>query len=243
MHLIFRGLFGLTLLFGACLTPTATSPQRDSNPGTAQDFSPHSPAPRLGTTYEQLPFFSKVLYYVTNHHVRPWQMPWIAFENAVKAVTREVPGMSVERQGSRLTARLGTQSWQAKQAEVDAPWTMRAQLQRLFGWLAPQLTPKDGLSTDQQLARLEVSAANGLLLAIDAHSVLLPPAQSREYVAQKPQRAGSIGLIVRSREFRGRTEFLRRTPSPEVSIRGFNLLRAAAADCEEPGQGRSARSP
>lgn len=148
-------------------------------------------------TYEQLPIFSKVLYYVNNQHVRPWQKPWAAFENMVKAVAREVPGMSVEVEGAHLTVHLGAQEWKAERAEVDTPWTMRGKLQRLSAWLAPQLTPKDGLSIDQQLARLEVLAANGLLSAIDTHSVLLPPAQSREYVEQKPQQAGSIGLIVR----------------------------------------------
>jgi carboxyl-terminal processing protease len=153
-------------------------------------------------TYDQLPIFSKVLYYVNNQHVSPWQKPWVAFEGMVKAVAREVPGMSVEGEGSRLTVRLGAQEWKAEKAEVDTPWTMRGKLQGLFAWLAPQLTLKDGLSIDQQLARLEVLAANGLLSAIDAHSVLFPPAQSREYLEQKPQKAGSIGLFVRQLDAR-----------------------------------------
>lgn len=143
----------------------------------------------------QLGIVTKVIYLVHNQGPAPLNTRAM-FVGAMKAVAGQIPGMSIERGPDRVLLRLGGQEKSISRADVDTPWNLRATLQRLFGWFAPQLPPEDGLSTAQLLARMEVTAANGMLAAVDAHSALLVPSRSRELMTDTARSQGGAGLVL-----------------------------------------------
>jgi carboxyl-terminal processing protease len=187
------GLFALAVLAGACGTPAPA--QRSSAEEMPRAVASTPSKPEREPDPYRLDLFSKVLYYVSNQGPAPLNTRAM-FVRAMEAVARQIPGMSMERGPDHVLIRLGGQQESISHADVDTLWNLRTRLRRLFGWFAPQIPQEAGLSTAQLMARIEVIAANGMLAAVDRHSVLLVPSQARELMGAADTSQGAAGLVL-----------------------------------------------
>ncbi|MES1209416.1 MAG: PDZ domain-containing protein, partial [Pseudomonadota bacterium] len=163
-----------------------------------------SPAPRAlpSGAYDlgQLPVLSKVLFYLHEDYFDKRRLDYEDMAmGALDFLQRDVPEVVVDRQSDRtLSVTVADARRTFAFADVDQPWKLRSTLQRIFQFVQANLPAAAPESEGQHLLDIETAAVNGMLYALDPHSVLLDAATYAEMAARRSEdRAGSVGVFLR----------------------------------------------
>jgi C-terminal processing protease CtpA/Prc len=144
----------------------------------------------------QLPLFSKTLFYVHANYpedISPRARDLLL--GALDAVAQQNRDILVEREPDPpprwVTLTVDGQTCTLDLERVDAPWSLRSNLQQAFRFVEVHLAPAPSAESEQRLSNLELAAINGMLSALDRHSHLLDPETYRQVRAHLGPAAGA----------------------------------------------------
>ncbi len=144
----------------------------------------------------QLPLFSKTLFYVRENYpedISPRSRDLLL--GALDAVAQQDRDILVEREPDApprwVTLTIDGQTCTLDLERVDAPWSLRSNLQQAFRFVQAHLAPAPSAESEQRLSNLELAAIGGMLSALDRHSRLLDPETYRQVRAHLGPAAGA----------------------------------------------------
>lgn len=158
----------------------------------------------LGSGYSlaRLDLLSSTLYYVEESYVEPSRIDYEAmYEAALEAVERRVPVTMFRREpgGSMLHVEVGDYRTVLEVPPIQTRKDLQGQLQRVAAILQKHLDKSDIQDVTpggDPYAEVEYALVNGVLSTLDPHSVLLPPADSREMDVENQGVFGGLGITV-----------------------------------------------
>jgi hypothetical protein len=147
-----------------------------------------------GYDLAQLSLFSRTLFYVRENDpkdVAPRARELLV--GALEAVASQDREVLVERDPQNppgwVTVTVNERPCRLNIERVDAPWSLRTELQQAMRFVQGNLGPASATDPAQRLMRIELAATNGMLSALDHRSELLDPETYQLARAHLPKRS------------------------------------------------------
>ncbi len=185
------------------------------------------------SSYElaRLELFRATMDRVRESYVEPERIdPQHMFTSALEAVERLVPEAMFRQDGTHLSIRLGAYRGTLEVQPIRTVDDLERELERV-AVLAQRYLPEDAVPRLEMAggphASIEYAMANGALETLDPHSLLLPPAASREMDVDNRGEFGGLGMTIQMREGRLMLQDLMPgTPAAEAGLeRGDHIRR------------------
>ncbi|MBK9069503.1 MAG: PDZ domain-containing protein [Myxococcales bacterium] len=90
-----------------------------------------------------------------------------------------------------VTVMVGAKRQTFSTKDVDSPWRLAASLKPIFKFI------EDNVSKTEDLAEVEYAAVNGMLSALDPHSVLFDPEEAKDFEVNTRGKFGGLGIVIR----------------------------------------------
>lgn len=165
----------------------------------------------------RLRLLRRTMHFVDEKYVDPQRLDHDAmFDSALDLVERQVPQALFRRSddGGLLHVSVGSYTTTLELAPIQDSGDLVDALSRVAEVLDAHL------DDDTDRAEVEYALINGMLMTLDPHSVLLPPAQSEEMEAENSGEFGGLGITITMREGRLTVEYpLEDTPAYEAGLK------------------------
>lgn len=178
----------------------------------------------------QLRLLRSTVRHVRESYVEPARVdPERMYVEALEAVERRVPETMFRREGERLVLHLGTHRDVFEVPRVERLDRLVSELRRVAGAVQDHLDPRHIDDADDHLdplAMVEYAMVNGMLATLDPHSMLLPPAESKEMDVENSGEFGGLGITIEMLDGRLTVDHtMPGTPADEAGLRGDDHIR------------------
>jgi len=152
---------------------------------------------KLSHDLAALRIVTKTILYLRDNYVDPQRIqPKEMMVGALDYVEKTVPEIVVtgSAEEGNLTVNVNGNVKQFDIRTVDSLWKLSTALKNIFEFIVPHL------SSRESTREIEYAAVNGMLQALDPHSVLLKPEFYREMKMATRGEFGGLGFVVQMRE-------------------------------------------
>jgi carboxyl-terminal processing protease len=173
---------------------------------------------------EQLPILSRVIVSVNDDYVDPSRIdPRRMLLAALVGVERAVPEFVVQGKATSraLTLTVRSSSRELDIARVDTIWKIRTAMGDAMEFVREHLAGK------HELMDIELAAVNGMVSALDPHTLLLDPRQFRAMGGPVPRgpQLGAAGFVFATRDGKLTVvKVLKGTPAHRAGVRPHDIL-------------------
>lgn len=142
--------------------------------------------------------FNRVLFQLQQNYVDPSRLqPNLMISSALDELQKSVPELlfifdkPVREHPTRVEVRIQEQTRSFSLENIDNLWEMSLRLRRILTFV------QDYLPQDAKPQSLEYDVINGMLSALDPHSVILSPEMYRSMMEGNRGKFGGLGIVVR----------------------------------------------
>ncbi len=188
----------------------------------------------FGDRYQlaELDYLKTTLYYLEESYVEPERIDYDKmYIGALEAVERKVPAAMFRREpgGNVLHLEVGDFRTVLQVQPVDSGARLYEELARIAQILGTRLTPEDVPLRNPNAkpedpvraaySEVEYALINGMLGTLDPHSILLPPAESKDMEVENQGHFGGLGITIVERDGTLTVEYpLKDTPAMEAGL-------------------------
>jgi carboxyl-terminal processing protease len=178
----------------------------------------------------RLELIDEMLSHVRESYVEPERVnPDRMFTAAIEAVERAVPEAMFRREGNTVAIQVADYSTAVQLGPILQLDDLSRELRRIAVVLRDHLEPSDIPESDATLdpyAMIEFAMANGALETLDPHSMLLPPAESREMDVENRGEFGGLGISIEMEDGHLVVEYpMPGTPAHDADVRAGDRIR------------------
>lgn len=195
-HIVYWGLAGAFMLAGVCLSIV----ERNGHYAFEWRGSELMAQTRNDGYHDMaaLQVFNRVLLQLQQNYVDPTRLdPELMIASALDNLQKNVPELlltfdrKVKDKPTKVTVNISGQSREFALDNLESLWEMSLRLRGIFSFIQEYL-PKDVKQRE-----LEYDAINGMLSALDPHSLILSPEVYRSMAEGNRGKFGGLGIVVR----------------------------------------------